>query len=99
MVLAAGFPADAVRAGYEALAAAIAALLASPAAGGHAALVAAIYRELIPGGRLPHGAHEALAQLHDLTMLDAHGIEVDEGLARGAVTEAAQWVERLDAGA
>lgn len=98
VVLAAGFPSDAVRAAYEALGAAIGALLTTPPTGGHSGLVAAIYRELIPGGRLPHAAHAALAQLHDLTSLDAHGIEVDEALARSAVTEATQWVERLDAG-
>ncbi len=98
VVLAAGFPSDAVRAAYEALGAAIGGMLAAPPTGGHAGLVAAIYRELIPGGRLPHAAHAALAQLHDLTSLDAHGIEVDDALARSAVTEATQWVERLDAG-
>jgi hypothetical protein len=97
VVLAAGFPADAVRAAYEALGAAIAALLPAPPSGGHVGLVAAIYRELIPGGRLPHGAHAALAQLHDLASLDAHGIEVDDALARASVDEAARWVERLDA--
>jgi broad specificity polyphosphatase/5'/3'-nucleotidase SurE len=94
VVLEAGFAADAVRAAYEALAAAIGALLvAAPTS--HAALVAGIYGELLPHGRLPAGAHGALARLHDLTLLDAHGVEVDAELARAAVEEAAEWFTRV----
>jgi hypothetical protein len=95
VVLEAGFPADAVRASYESLGAAITGLLEGPAPQGHGALVAAIYRELIPSGRLPPAAHAALARLQDLASLEAHGLEVPAGLAAEAVAEAAQWCERL----
>jgi superfamily II DNA/RNA helicase len=95
VVLDAGFPADAVRAAYEALAASIGARVAGGAPETHAALVAAIYRELIPSGMLPLGAHGALAKLHDLAALDAHGVEVDTALAAEAVREASEWIERL----
>ncbi len=95
LVLDAGFAADAVKASYDALAAAIGAMLEGGAPGAHAALVAAVYRELVPSGRLPAGAHAALARLHDLASLDALGVEVDEALAREAVDEASAWVERL----
>jgi hypothetical protein len=97
VVLDAGFPADAARAAYEALARTIAGLLAEPPAAGHGALVAAAYRELLPAGRLPAAAHAALAMLHDLCSLDTHGVAVDADLAAQAVSEAAQWVERLGA--
>jgi hypothetical protein len=94
VVLEAGFAADAVRAAYEALAAVIGALLvAAPTS--HAALVAGIYGELLPSGRLPAGAHGALARLHDLTLLEAHGVEVEVELARVAVEEAAEWFTRI----
>jgi SNF2 family DNA or RNA helicase len=95
VVLAAGFPADAARAAYEALACAIGGLLTQPAQPGHGALVAAVYRELLPAGRLPSAAHAALAMLHDLSSLDAQGVAVDADLAARAVDEAEQWVERL----
>jgi hypothetical protein len=97
VVLEAGFPADAVRAAYDALTKAIAALLDDPPDPGHGALIAAVYRELLPAGRLPAGAHAALATLHDLCSLDSHGVVVDGALAAQAVTEAEQWVERLTA--
>ena len=95
VVLDAGFPADAVRAAYEALAEAVRALLDAEVAATHGALVAAVYKELIPTGRLPMAAHATLATLHDLASLDAHGIEVDAGLALRAVDDASEWVRRL----
>jgi len=95
VVLDAGFPADAVRASYEALAEAVRGLLDGDAPATHGALVAAAYKELIPAGRLPLAAHAALATLHDLASLDAHGIEVDAALARHAVADAEAWVRRL----
>jgi hypothetical protein len=94
VVLDAGFAAEAVRAAYEALAAVIGSLLvAAPTS--HAALVAGIYGELLPSGRLPAGAHGALARLHDLTLIEAHGVEVEVELARAAVEEAAEWLTRI----
>ena len=99
VVLQAGFASDAVRAAYEGLAAAVRALLdaESPAALEHNALVAAIYRDLLPRGRLSPSAHMTLAKLHDLTALEAHGVPVDDSLATQAVQEASEWVERLAA--
>ena len=95
VVLDAGFTGDAVRAAYEALAAAITSLLDGGAPAGHTALVAAIYRDLVPAGRLPHATPAALARLHDLTALESAGVDVDADLARGAVAEAESWVERI----
>lgn len=95
VVLDAGFPADAVKAAYDALAAAIGSMIEGGAPGSHAALVAAIYRELVPSGRLPAGAHATLAKLHDLSSLEALGVDVDTALARGAVDEASAWIDRL----
>jgi hypothetical protein len=95
VVLDAGFPGDAVRAAYDALAAAVRGLAAAPVADGHAALVAAAYRELIPAGRLPAAAHAVLARLNDLASLEQHGVAVDEALARETVSEAEQWVARI----
>jgi superfamily II DNA or RNA helicase len=97
VVLSAGFPADAARAAYDALARAIAGLLEAPPAPGHASLVAAAYRELLPAGRLPAGAHAALAMLHDLASLEAQGVAIAAELAASAVAEAEQWVGRLSA--
>jgi hypothetical protein len=96
VVLDAGFPADAVKAAYEALAAAIGGLL-NEAAPNHATLVAEIFRQLLPAGRLPSGAHATLARLHDLTLLEAHGVEVDAALAGAAVGEVGEWLARLGA--
>lgn len=95
VVLEAGFPADAMRACYESLAAALTALLEEAPPPGHASLVAAIYRDLLPAGRIPMAAPALLARLHDLTTLEAHGVGVDPSLARGSLAEAEQWVERL----
>ena len=96
VVLEAGFPADAARAAYDALAHAIAALLPEgqrPAS--HDALVAAIYRDLLPSGQLGPAAPGVLARLHDLTMLEAHGVELDASLAADVLGEAEGWVQRL----
>jgi hypothetical protein len=98
-VLDAGFAGDSVRAAYEALASAIGGLLegttAAPTLAAHTTLLAAIFRDLLPAGRLPQGAHGALARLHDLATLESLGIEVDPALAQGAVSEAELWVDRL----
>ena len=93
-MLDAGFGGDAVRAAYEALASAIGGLLDTTPES-HAALVAAIFRELLPSGRIPAAAHGALARLHDLTSLEAHGVDVDVAIANDAVREAEVWVDRL----
>jgi superfamily II DNA or RNA helicase len=95
VVLEAGFPGDAVKAAYEALASALASRLDAPPVGDHAALVAAMYRDLVPAGRLPLAAPGALARLHDLTFLEAHGVDVDPTLALEAVREAEDWILRL----
>jgi superfamily II DNA or RNA helicase len=99
LVLEAGFAGDSVRAAYEALASAIGGLLegttAAPTLAAHTTLLAAIFRDLLPAGRLPQGAHGALARLHDLATLESLGIEVDPALAQGAVNEAELWVDRL----
>jgi superfamily II DNA or RNA helicase len=98
VVLDAGFPADAVRAAYDALAAEVRAQLATPPAPEHAALVAAVYRELVPTGRAPDGLMATLARLRDLTSLEAHEVPVDPTLAAAAVADARGWIERLAAG-
>ena len=95
VVLEAGFPGDAVRAAYEALAASITSLMEGPAPQGHAALVAQVYRELLPAGRLATAVPGVLARLHDLTTLEAHGVEVDPELAQEALGEVEHWVQRL----
>lgn len=99
VVLEAGFPADAARAAYDALAHGIASRLPGgqrPAT--HDALVVAVYRDLLPSGRLAPSAPGVLARLHDLTMLEAHGVEVDAVLAADVLAEAEGWVERLSDG-
>ena len=95
VVLAAGFPGDAVRAAYGALAASIAGLFDEAPADEHGALVAAIYRDLLPAGRLPAAAHAVLATLHDLSAIDAHGVDVDSSIAARAVDDAEFWIGRL----
>jgi len=97
LVLREGFRSDAVRASYDALASAVRGLAATPVGPTHDALVAAIYRELLPSGSLPIGAHTALAMLRDLTVLEDHGVELEEQMARQAVEDARKWVERLSA--
>jgi hypothetical protein len=102
IVLAAGFPGDATHAAHSALAVALYALLRREAPSAprrlltdHPGLVAALFRHLVPTGRLPTAAHTALARLHDLAQLDESGVAVDTALAREAVDEARGWVERL----
>lgn len=97
IVLREGFHGDAVRASYEALAAAIRSVSDSAIGPTHEALVAAMYRELLPSGKLPMGAHAAIATLRDLTSLEDQGVELEEALAKQAVQEARQWVTRLSA--
>ena len=96
VVLAAGFPADAVKAAYEALARAVIALLPVRPNEGHAALVAAIYRDLLPAGRIPSTFHVTLSRLHDLAQLEAHGVAVEPTLAAELLDETARWLERLE---
>lgn len=95
VVLEAGFPGDAVRAAYEALAVSLAAMIEGPAPQGHTALVAHIYRDLLPSGRLASAVPGVLARLHDLTALEAHGVEVDAKLAQEVLEEAEHWVQRM----
>lgn len=95
VVLDAGFPADAIRSAYDALAASLIARLDNAPEPGHGHLVAAVYRELIPSGRVPLAVPGTLARLHDLTMLEHHGVEPDPRLARSCVEEAESWVGRL----
>lgn len=99
VVLAAGFGADAARAAYDALAAELRVMLGGAVPDGHAALVAATYRDLVPTGRAPEGLLGSLARLRDLTLLEVHDVPVDPGLAAEAVAEARHWVWRLSAAA
>jgi len=95
VVLEAGFPGDAVKSAYEALAAAIGSLLAGACPTTHEGLVAAIYRDLVPGGKLPLAAPSLLARLNDLASLERMGVDVDPGLAGEALGEVRGWIERL----
>ncbi len=100
VVLDAGFPSDAARAGYQALGLALRYRLArdgvtAPIGRDHEALVAALYRAFGAGSRLPPAVHGVLARLHDLGDLEEQGVKLDLGLAREAITEAEQWVERI----
>jgi superfamily II DNA or RNA helicase len=95
VVLDAGFPNDAARAAYEAVAAAIRDLAGSSAPTDHAGLVASIYRELLPAGRVPPGIHAVLARLHDLSALHAAGIELPVALAEEAIAEASAMVDKV----
>ena len=95
VVLDAGFPNDAVRAAYDALAAAVGGLASGDAPKGHAALVAAMYRDLVPSGRISPLVPGVLARLHDLSTLDALGLDAGVTLAHEAVAEAESWVGRI----
>ena len=97
VVLEAGFPGDAVRAAYEAMAASLRARLEAPIEEGHPALVAAVYRELLPSGAIPSTLPGVLAKIHDLSSLEEHGVPVDPTIAAGAVEDARAWLERDDA--
>lgn len=95
VVLEAGFPADAVRAAYDALAHAISTHLDDGRPATHEALVAAVYRDLLPAGRLAPAAPGVLARVHDLTLLELHGVDMDPQLAAAVVQEAEEWTGRL----
>ena len=95
VVLSAGFFGDAVRAAYEALSAAIAGLAESARPEHHAALVALLYRDLLPSGKVPAAVPAVLARLHDLSTLEQLGVPVDPALAKGAVEEAEGWVSQI----
>jgi hypothetical protein len=95
VVFDAAFYADALRASYEAVASALGSLADGAPPANHQALVAVLYRDLLPNGKVPPAAHTTLARLHDLLSLDEHGVAIDQELARQAVEEAATWVERL----
>lgn len=98
VVLDAGFPSDAVRAAYETIAACLSSRLSSPeaAAEGHAQLVAAVYRELVPAGLVPTAVLGLLARAHDLVAVAALGVEIDMGVATSVVTDVREWLERWD---
>jgi hypothetical protein len=97
VVLAAGFPGDAVRAAYEAVAASLRARLEETIEDGHAALIAAVYGELLPSGAIPSTLPGALARIHDLCSLEEQGLSVDPDIAASAVEDARAWLERDDA--
>lgn len=96
VVLDAGFPGDAVRAAYEAVAASLRARLEAPIADDHPALVAAVYRELLPAGAIPSTLPGVLAKIHDLSVLAEHDLAIDDAIAASAVEEARGWLERDD---
>lgn len=95
VVLDAGFFGDAVRAAYEALSAAVAGLADGARPEPHAALVAILYRDLLPSGKVPAAVPSVLARLHDLSSLEQLGVPVDPALAKGAVEEAEGWVSKI----
>ena len=95
VVLSAGFFGDAVRAAYEALSAAVAGLAEGARPEHHAALVALLYRDLLPSGKVPAAVPAVLARLHDLSTLEQLGVPVDPALAKGAVEEAEGWVSQI----
>jgi superfamily II DNA or RNA helicase len=95
VVLEAGFPGDAVKSAYDALAAAVGGLMEGACPATHDVLVAAIYRDLVPQGKLPLAVPGLLARLNDLASLQRMGVDVDAGLAGEALEEVRGWVERL----
>jgi superfamily II DNA or RNA helicase len=95
VVLHAGFPGDAVSAAYDALATALRALSSGPVGETHAALVATLYRELLPNGRIPADVGSLLARAHDLTLLEREGVPVDPALAATLVGETEDALGRL----
>jgi superfamily II DNA or RNA helicase len=101
VVLDAGFPADAVRAAYEAMAACLRNRLATPTPeqAGHTGLVAAVYRELLPAGLVPAAALALLARVHDLVAVAELGVDIDADVAASIVTDVREWVDRWDASA
>ena len=95
VVLNAGFPNDAARASYEAVAAALRDVAGPGAPSDHAGLVAALYRDLLPSGRVPAGAHAVLARLHDLAALGSAGVELPAKVAEETLAEAAALVTQI----
>ena len=95
VVLGAGFPGDAVKSAYDALAAAIGGLLDGACPTTHEGLVAAIYRDLVPRGKLPLAAPGLLARLNDLASLERMGVDVDPALAGEVLEEVQVWLGRL----
>ncbi len=95
VTLDAGFPNDAARASYEALAAAVRQVAGPGAPADHAGLVALLYSDLLPSGRVPLSAHGVLARLHDLSLLHAAGVDLPIDLAEQALSEAAALVQAL----
>ncbi len=95
VVLDAGFPCDAARASYEAVAAALREVAGPGAPSDHAGLVATLYRDLLPSGAVPASAHALLARLHDLGALQAAGVELPAAVAEDALAEAAALVSGL----
>lgn len=96
VVLGAGFPADAVRAAYEAVAASVRSLAKEPIAEGHVALVAAIYGALLPSGLLPSTIPGLVARVNDLALLEDHGVPVDAAIAAAAVADVKEWLDRVE---
>ncbi len=101
VVLDAGFPADAASAAYEALASSLSAIALADEASGtrramdHGALVAMLYRDLVPRGLVPASVGSVLARLRDLTLLRAEGVALEASMAAEAVAEAEEWVGRM----
>ena len=87
IVLEAGFPEDALKAAYQALAGTLVAKTDAPPPAGHAELVGILYRDLLPHGKAPLAAAGLLAKLHDLCGLEAQGIALPENLVAAAIEE------------
>ena len=79
------------------MAASLRARLDAPIEEGHPALVAAVYRELLPSARSRRRSRECSPRFHDLSSLEEHGVPVDPPIAAGAVEDARAWLERDDA--
>ena len=96
VVLQAGFPNDAIRAAYEALSASLRSLLPNAIDDGHAPLVAALYRELVPSGRVNASIPSLFARLRDLMLLDGHAFAIEPSLATEAVRDVSAWITRAE---
>jgi hypothetical protein len=70
--------------------------LSAPISEGHAALVAAIYRELLPAGIVPASAPGLLARVHDRVLVADHGLDIDAAVAASAVADASEWIHRWE---
>jgi superfamily II DNA or RNA helicase len=98
VVLAAGFPNDAVVAAYDALATALRELSPEPVPAGHGALVACVYRTLVPTGRVAAAVQPVLARAHDLASLREHDVGVAPEDAAALVDEVRAWLTSARAG-